>query len=122
MKNKNLLIVILCLGAAALMSATFLAAVFISGSNMASVHCYVADNGAVYMLYNDRLIGLTDTDDVKMSSGDKAFVIFGSSFAESFPESTQAHYIVKISDGDPEDIVLDNSYRSELESLGFVFE
>ncbi len=122
MKNKEIVIALICLGVAVGLTAVFVGGIFLSGNNMATVNCYVTENGHIYMAYDGRLVGLHGTGDIDISTGDRAFVIFGSSFAESFPESTRAIYIVKTSHGEPEDIVLDGSYKLQLEEFGFVFE
>ncbi len=121
-RNRNTIIILACLGAAVGLTVLFFSAIFISGNNLTFASCYVAENGYIYMVYDGRLVGLNGTGDVKLSTGDKAFIIFGSAFAESYPESTRAVYIVKIADGEPDELGLDEGDKERYEELGFVFE
>ncbi len=90
---------------------------------MATVRCYVSEGGSVYMLYHDRLVKLNYKSEIELDTGDEIFVIFRSSFAESFPEQTKAHFIIKVADGTRQDLVIeDENYLKQLEKLGFVFD
>ncbi len=122
MKNRNLIIVFSCLGAAVGLCLVFVAGIFISGNNMAFVTCYVTESGCVHMLCDGRLIALSGTGETDIESGDRAFVIFGTAFAESFPESTRALYILKTGEGKLDDIELDVELKEQYEELGFVFK
>ncbi len=122
MKNKNVVISVICIMSALLLAALSLVGIFVSGSNMATVRCVVTDSDSVYMVYHDRLVLLNYKGELDLDTGDKIFVIFNTAFAESYPEQTKAHMIIKVSDGDPEDISLSEEYRELIGELGFVIK
>ncbi len=123
MKNKKIIIPLLCVACVLILILISVSLVFISGNNMATVRCYVSDGGSVYMLYQDRPVKLNYKGEIELDTGDEIFVIFSSSFAESFPEQTKAHFIIRVSDGTREDLVIENeNYIKQLEELGFSFD
>ncbi len=122
MKNKKIITVFIVIAVIlSLLIATALI-MLASGTNMTTTRCVVTESGIVYMVYHGRLVKLNHSLDTDVSTGDKLFIIFNSAFAESFPEQTRAHAIIKLYDGDINDIELDDSYREDLERLGLVIK
>ncbi len=116
MKNKIFLVIVLIL-IIAIISAL---AIMFDGKSFATVRCVVTEGGTLCMVYNNRLVVLNYNGKTHLTTGDKIFVVFNSAFAESYPEQTKASIIIKLSDGDPFDIQLNDEYAEQMKDMGFV--
>ena len=103
-KKKGFIAALAVIAIVVILALLFFAAVIFSDNKITLARCVVTDNGGLYMVYNDRPVYLVCDKDAEYNTGDKLLIIHDGAFAESYPEQTRAHFIVKIGSGSIEDI------------------
>ncbi len=101
MKNKKWFIPVIIIVSILLLG---VAGVYFSGNQITVARCIISDNNRVYMVYDDRPVGLAYGKDTDYQTGDKLLIIHKSAFAESYPESTRAYLMIKIASGSKDDV------------------
>lgn len=104
MKKKGLTITLSVIGAVVALVLILLAVIILTGNQISIARCIVADNGSLYMVYDDSPVHLNYNKDTDYRTGDKLLIVHQSAFAESYPEQTRAYFIMKIGSGSEEDI------------------
>ncbi len=104
MKRKVLISVFSAVCAVLLLIFISVAVILMSGNNLTVARCIVTDSGAVYMVYRDRPVLLNYSKDKDVQTGDKVLIVHSSAFAESYPEQTRTHLIIKLKSGNVSDV------------------
>ncbi len=105
MKKKSLITILSVFGAIILLVAIAFGIILLSGNQIITVaRCIVADNGALYMVYDERPIKLNYSNETDYLTGDKLLIVHQSSFSESDPEQCRAYFVIKVGDGTATDV------------------
>ena len=81
-----------------------LVVLFLSGNQITVARCIVAENGGLYMVYDERPVRISAGEDKDFQTGDKLLVVHASAFAESYPEQARTVFVMKIGSGTKDDI------------------
>lgn len=101
MKKKTILIIAICVVSALLLAP---AAIILSGNQITVARCVITQNNAIYMVYDERPVGIGHDKQDKYKTGDLLVILHRSAFNETYPENTKASLIVKIGNGTQDDI------------------
>ena len=99
-----------------------------SGIQLTKARCVVADNGTLFMVYENRPVVLNGIEEHDFQTGDELLILHAGAFAESYPEQVRAYKAVRLSGGTQEDvpkevldILIEMDYLAPFAKEGFSF-
>ena len=124
-KGKKLAVI---LGAIALLVLILVGVWSTSGIQVSKVRCVVADNGTLFMVYENRPVVLNGIKEHEFQTGDMLLVCHAGAFAESYPEQVKAYKAIRLKQGTKEDvpkevldILIEMDYLAPFAKEGFSF-